>query len=81
LQRRCDEAIQDKFHAQNIAFDLMFPEKKTGELEELKAFAFYWKEELKKAIEKRDKFSQENQELRAENNLLRTQLKKYQKEA
>jgi len=46
----------------------------------LKAFAFYWKEELKKAIDKRDKLSQQLQESVAENHLLRTQLKKYQKE-
>jgi len=80
LQRKLDDAVMQKFHAQSIAFDLMFPDKKTGEIEELKAFAFYWKEELKKAIDKRDKLSQQLQESVAENHLLRTQLKKYQKE-
>ena len=74
-QRKYDDAIQQKFHAQNIAFDLMFPDKKTSELEEVKAFAFYWQEELKKAIGMRDKVKRELEELRAEHQLLKVQLK------
>lgn len=80
LQRKYDDATQQKYHAQSIAFNLIFPERKNiTDIEQINANAFYWAQELKKAIEKRDKFSQELQEAKAELNFLKTQLKKYQK--
>lgn len=79
-QRKFDAAQQDKIYAQSIAFDLIYPEKKTSTLDEVKALVFYYRTELEKAIAKRDTGKAENECLRAENHALKLQLKLQQKE-
>lgn len=75
LQRKCDTAMQDKLHAQAVAFDLTYPEKRNSSADELKAQVFYFKNELERAIVKRDTSKAENECLRAENHALKLQLK------
>ena len=79
-QRKYDDALHQKYHAQSIAFDLKFPDRALATIDEMKAVSFYWSEELKIAIEKRNKMSQELQETKAEMQLLKLKLKKYEKE-
>jgi hypothetical protein len=79
LQRRVDEAVNQKYKAQNIAFDLLFPDFKCGDIETLKAQVCFYKIELDDACLKRDKVKCICEELRAENNLLKAQLKTYEK--
>lgn len=77
--RQLDIATAEKYKAQNIAFDYMFPEFRIGDAEVLKAQVYYFKTELNEAIAKRDSLKQEVNELRAENNLLKVTLKKYER--
>jgi len=74
-QRKFDAAMQDKFSAQAVAFDLTYPEKRNSSIDGLKAQAFYFKTELERAIAKRDTSKAENECLRAENHALKLQLK------
>jgi len=75
-----DRAMDDKIRAQNIAFDLLYPDFKPGDIERLKALVVYYQSELKQAIDSRDRARQEANEVKAENSLLKITLKKYKKE-
>lgn len=75
LQARHDDAVHQKVLAQSIAFKLQFPDPKLNTIDYLSADNIYLREELKKVIEKRDRCKKELEEMKAENNLLKIQLK------